>query len=73
MNLLWQNAIVIGLVAIAIAYVVRQGWVVIIRRKSGCGSGCKSCSVRDHDDRTKQTKPFVSTDELKSTSKKHST
>lgn len=73
MNILWQNAIVIGLVAAAIAYIVRQVWLVVTKRKSGCGSGCNSCSVNDDDTGTNRAKPFVSTEELKSTSQKHPT
>jgi hypothetical protein len=40
----WQNAIVLGVVAVAALYLVVRAGLMLFRRKSaGCGSGCGSC------------------------------
>jgi hypothetical protein len=71
MNLVWQNAFVIGLVAVAILYVIRVAWLVVAKRKSGCGNGCTSCTVKGEGSGANQAKPFVSADELASTFRQH--
>jgi hypothetical protein len=40
----WQNAIVLGVVALAAMYLVVRAGLMFFRKKAvGCGSGCGSC------------------------------
>jgi hypothetical protein len=67
MNLGWQNVVVLGLVAFAIAYVARQAWLAIANRKSGCGSGCSKCPVQDNENGATDSKTFISANEVMTT------
>lgn len=63
MQIAVQNLIVLAVLLAAVGYVLRQGWLVIAKKRSGCGSGCRSCAVND--DRDGETpKPFVSVDDM---------
>jgi hypothetical protein len=42
MSLDWQNSIALVLVVVAAAYLGWRGWLVLARRKGGCGA-CASC------------------------------
>ena len=48
MNLGWQDFAALGIVFAAAAYLSRLAWGAFTRKsKSGCASGCGSCSVGD--------------------------
>jgi hypothetical protein len=47
MNLGWQDFAALGIVFAASAYLSRLAWGAFTRKaKSGCASGCGSCSVQ---------------------------
>jgi hypothetical protein len=43
MNLDWQNAAVLLLVAAACAYLARRAWLTMARRKAAACGSCSSC------------------------------
>jgi hypothetical protein len=48
MNLGWQDFAALGIVFAAATYLSRLAWGAFTRKsKSGCASGCGSCSARD--------------------------
>jgi hypothetical protein len=69
----WQNLAAIALVIAALAYLVRQSWQVLARRRSaGCGS-CPTCpadSSANHAEVSANGKPLMSIDALVKTARK---
>jgi len=57
----WQNLAAMALVAAAGAYLVRQSWLVLARKKS---SGCGSCAKCPADAMSSDGTPLVSIDAL---------
>jgi hypothetical protein len=56
MTLDWQNSIALVLVVLAAAYLGWRGWLVLARRKAGCGA-CASCPAEQS--QTIAGKPLV--------------
>ncbi len=66
MNIPWQDAVAISMVAVACAYVGFRVWTIARRKRTGgCGGG--SCSGCEDTDKAvnKKAQRFVSVDELK--------
>jgi hypothetical protein len=60
----WQDAVSLIIVAVAAAYLGRQAWLMIARKKvGGCGSGCGSCPGGSG--RAADGKPLVMIGEIK--------
>ena len=55
---IWQDIAAAGLVALACGYLGYRAWLVLWKRRGGCGS-CSSCPSGDD-----QKKPIVSIDSL---------
>ncbi len=61
---IWQDIAAAGLVTLAGGYLGYRGWLVIWKRRGGCGS-CSSCPSADD-----QKKPIVSIDSLRDSAHK---
>ena len=57
-----QDLLAIAIVAAAALYLARQAWLVLLRKQSGCGGGCKSCPSGQS---TSEGKPLVTLGEIK--------
>ena len=55
---IWQDIAAAGLVALAGGYLAYRTWLILWKRRGGCGS-CSSCPSVDD-----QKKPIVSIDSL---------
>ncbi len=69
----WQNLAAIALVAAAVAYLLRQSWLILARKRSaGCGScaACPADSSTRQDEAAAHDKPLVSIDALVKTAQK---
>jgi FeoB-associated Cys-rich membrane protein len=62
MTLDWQNLIALALVVAAAAYLGWRGWLVLARRKGGCGA-CASCPAEQP--QTIAGKPLVTLEAIK--------
>jgi hypothetical protein len=58
----WQDLIAIAIVTAAALYLARQAWLLIVRKQSGCGGGCKSCPTSGES--TAEGKPLVTLGEI---------
>jgi hypothetical protein len=68
MTLDWQNSLALALVIVAAAYLGWRGWLVLARRKGGCGA-CASCPADQP--QTISGKPLVTLETITKPQKRH--
>jgi hypothetical protein len=43
----WQDFVALGVAAISASYLAWRGWLVVRRKRAGCG-GCNDCPSQSH-------------------------